>query len=72
MRPVIDAACVSVSAHTVQDFQLILCSEINELTMLKISSPVVIPSSVLKKSMCSRKSLVSTYLAKSNQLRPVH
>ncbi len=46
-------------------FQLISCSEKNELTMLKISSPVVLPSSVLQKSMCSRMSLVSTYLAKA-------
>ncbi len=54
------------SVHTlVQDFQLILCSEKNELTMLKISSPVVLPSSVLQKSMCWQMSLVSTYLAKA-------
>ncbi len=41
MRPIIDAAA---SVHTlVQDFQLISCSEKNELTMLKISSPVLSP-----------------------------
>ncbi len=51
MRLVIDAV---VSVHTlIQNFQLISSSEKNELTMLKISSPVVLPSSVLQKSMCS-------------------
>lgn len=59
---VIDAAA---SVQTLlQDFQLRPFSEKNALTTLKMSSPVVLPSKRLQKSMCSQMSSVSMYFTK--------